>query len=191
MVVAVFAAMAAPRSVVAQALDVVSRTRAMDGYIFDRPSLIVMVRVHEESKTEFADESPGSVLNVTANPPYWTHVRAQVIEIPRVNERSAGEPDLASPHVMIEQIARKERPLPLKIGRLYVLLLTPSPKLLGSWQARLPGEPGGFPPYALSVDQGGFEIVNGKLRVLKRGGPLDKYDGHTLSDVLAEMREHR
>lgn len=174
----------------AQKLDVVPRTRATDGYVFDRPALVVTVRVHGESKEEFGDESPGSGMIATVTPSYWTYALCEVLEVLRVNERRQGDPDLDRRVVMIEQLRRRERPLPLRMGRIYVLLVTPSPNLLASWQTQQPGEPGRFPPYSMSVEQGGFEVVNGRLKVLKRGGLLDAYDGRPLADVVADMRKH-
>lgn len=176
-------------------IDVVQRTRSADGYIFDRPSLVVLMRVQAETRTELSSDEPGSIVMVQKTTPYWTYVTGVVIEPIRVNERKDWEPDLADGNLMVEQRDRGEHPMDLQLGHLYVLLLKPSPDLIGNWNPAR-ANPDSPPPYALAVPQAGFEIVNGRLRVLKKGGPLDAYDGGELSDMLqgdcrAQVRSSR
>jgi hypothetical protein len=60
-------------------------------------------------------------------------VTGVVVELVRVNERKDWEPDLADGNLIVEQKDRGEHPLNLQLGRLYVLLLKPSPDLIGNW----------------------------------------------------------
>jgi hypothetical protein len=119
--------------------------------------------------------------------PFWTCVRA-VVNVIRVNERQSTDPDLRHWHLIIEQMDRGERPLPLEFAREYLLFLDPSPKLLQFWKLDRDGDDP-HPPYALAIPQGGFEVVNGKVRPLVKGGPLDAYDGRSVDEVLAEMQK--
>jgi hypothetical protein len=169
-------------------MPVVPRSRSADGYIFDTPNLVVLARVHEQAKVERASDDPMSDLIVKKNTPYWTYVKASLIELIRINERNANEPDLTGFSLIVEQRDRDENPLNLKLGHLYVLLLKLSPDMIDHW-SRAPAA--GPPPYALALPQGGFEIVDGRLRVLRKGGSLDAYDGRTLSELTKEMNEHK
>ena len=93
----------------------------------------------------------------------------------------------ASMDFLLEQKDRGEQPIRLEFARLYVFLLRPSPSLFPNWvPARYTVDH--IPPYALAMPQGGFEIVDGRLRPLVKGGPLDAYDGWLLSDLIKELR---
>jgi hypothetical protein len=184
-------------------LPVVQRTRPPEGYVFDRPSLVVIARITAQVKREMDTDDPLEQLTLK-NVGFWTYVNAEVFQVLRVNERLPGDPDLAQGHFMLEQLDRRERPLPLELGRYYVLFLRPSPEFLPNWrpsdnQLCCP------PPYALAVPQGGFELmdlrvlpfvsglrdmIDATLRPISKGGPLDSYEGRRLSDVLKEMRGH-
>jgi hypothetical protein len=187
-------------------LPVVQRTRPAEGYVFDRPSLIVIARIIAQVKSAIETDDPLEELTMK-DIGVWTHVEAQVFEVLRVNERLAGEPDLAQGYFMLEQWDRRERPLPLELRHYYVLLLRPSTQFLPNWR---PSENQlcCLPPYALAVPQGGFEIldpkptqafvgrgmaisIDGKLRPLVKGGPLDVYTGRPLGDLVKELRSRQ
>ena len=75
---------------------------------------------------EPSDDSPGAVAQVREEVSYWTSVRAAIADVLRVNERSERESDLKEGFFILEQRARGEKPIPLELGRLYVLLLPPA-----------------------------------------------------------------
>jgi hypothetical protein len=167
-------------------LPAVLRTRTVDGEIIDRPSLIVAARVTARTEIEEDSDRPGG-LTLDPKRPSWTLVRGQVFDVIRLNERSESEPDLRTGYFSVEQIDRGERPLRFELGGLYVLFLNPSPRLLKNWNPKSDSVDH-LPPYALAVPQGGFRLVDGKLRVLQRGGPLDRYDGRMFEDVVKIWR---
>jgi hypothetical protein len=180
-------------------LPIVVRTRPVNGYVFDRSSLVVLVRIRAEIKAEVANDEPGSVTTVTEKPSYVTYVRALLLDPLRINERLPNEPDLQNRVLTIEQRDRGDRPLPLKLGHLYVLLISTTPDLLRDWDPKV-SQFLSVPPYTLAMAQGGFELVGGKpgpflegrrLRVLSKGGPLDAFDGRLYEDLEKELREHR
>lgn len=168
-------------------LPVVTRTRPKDGNVFDRPSIIVKARVLQKVQVERTDMDGESLPGAEKKAPFWTYVRA-VVNVIRVNERTSDDPDLKYWNLTIEQIDRGERPLPLEFAREYVLFLDPSPRLLQFWR---PDRPGGDPdpPYAFAIPQGGFEVMQGKVKALAKGGPLDAYEGRSAAEVLTEMQK--
>jgi hypothetical protein len=105
-----------------------------------------------------------------------------VLDVIRVNERQPFASDLRTSVFGVFQ--GSHNPIPLSVGKTYVLFLDPHP-LRMSYQ---PKAERGSDPYifAMHVDQGGFEIVNGKLRVLVDGGELDAYNGWTVNRLKSE-----
>lgn len=168
-------------------LKVVPRTRPLDGYMFDRPALVLLTRVLSRTEEQHVgiDEMPEE----RTNSRFWTYVTAQIEGVIRVNERTIDQPDLKDSYLRIEQQDRRENPIRLEFGRVYLLLLNISPHNQ-TWD---PSQSGVHRPpwYAPAVPQGGFDIVNGRLRPLVKGGPLDAYSGRLLVDVIKEMRERR
>jgi hypothetical protein len=182
-------------------LPIVTRSRPDSGYVFDTPSLVAWIRVKEETKSETPNDEPGASLTVTANPRFGSYVKAYLLRALRVNERRVDEPDLQNRYLTIDLGDAKDNPLPLKLGHLYVLLIKTTPELLRlrGWHAET-DQFLSVPPYTLAISQGGFEVVGGspgpnmegrRLRVLRKGGPLDLYDGRLFDDVAKELKEHR
>ena len=89
-------------------LPVVQRTRSADGYIFDRPSLVVIARIVAQVRSEIETDDPLERLTMK-DTGFWTYVRAQLFQVLRVNERLSNEPDSAQGYFMLEQWDRRER----------------------------------------------------------------------------------
>jgi hypothetical protein len=180
------------------------RHRPANEYIFDRPSLVVLARVIELSTVERLSDTPGAHVLADKMPQYWTYAQAMLGDVLRVNERREGEPDLRKGYFLVEQEARGDRFIPLELGRVYIFLLDLSPQFQADWKPT-DNQLVNLPGYRFAVEQGGFEVVNpqysfrgereptydGRLRVLQKGGPLDKYDGQLLTEVIREFQQRR
>ena len=114
---------------------------------------------------------------------FWTAARGVPIAVVEVNERRKGDPDLSRFELLVEQKDRGPQPIRFEFGRLYLLLLNPSPLLQGR-----PASAVEVDPYSLAVPDGGFEIVSRRVVPLSRGGELEPYRGRLADDVLAEIR---
>jgi hypothetical protein len=53
-------------------LPEVERSRPVDGYVFDRPALVVTVRVLSRTEVEETDVDGGSLRGASRKAPYWT-----------------------------------------------------------------------------------------------------------------------
>ena len=169
-------------------LPVTPRTRPVTGHVFDRPSLIVLVKLFEKTQVESTDSHGVSLPGAEKKAPFWTYVRTQVLDVIRVNERKPEDPDLKDWYLWIEQKGRGEKPIPLEFAREYLVMLTPSPTFMAFWKPER-SDLEHLPPYAFAIPQGGFEITGGTARPLVKGGPLDAYDGMPSTKLLEEIRK--
>jgi hypothetical protein len=147
--------------------------------VFEKAAVVLVVRVRERREVEELDQDGGS-LQV---PQFWTAARAVPWLVVKVNERRKNDPDLSRFELLIEQADRGQHPLAFEFGRLYLVLLNPSPLLGGR-----PATAVQIDPYTFAVPDGGFEIVKRRLVPLGRGGELEAYRGRLADDVVAEIQ---
>jgi hypothetical protein len=160
-------------------LPVVVRTKKPGPDPFDRAVLVVRAKIWQKSQVEQTNFEGESLTPVR----FWTFAKAKLLEVVRLNERASTDSDLASGQFLLEQIARKEHPIPLEFGREYLLLIKPSRDY------NLQNDPSPqSAPYEFAVPQGGFEIVRDRLVPLVTGGDLDKFRGRLLSSVVQELQ---
>jgi hypothetical protein len=115
---------------------------------------------------------------------YWSN-EGQIVREVRLNGKNTEDPDLFG-GVTIEQAERGAKGIKLELGRSYFLLLRRSTRWY--WEpecshgcTRLPA------PFELTTEQGGYEVLHGRLRVLRRGGPLDAFDGKEVDELIAAL----
>jgi hypothetical protein len=143
--------------------------------VFDKPSVVLIGRIVVRYEIEATDVEGGSLIP----PDFWTGMRGVPLTILKVNERRKGDPDLARGAFSIDQRDR-QRPIRMEFGKMYLLLLDPSPYLKGR-----PATEFELDPYVFAVRQGGFEILrNGRLRPLEKGGELDEFAGRHMDEIL-------
>lgn len=163
-----------PHSTIKPPLPEVRRASGNQPTVFHRPSIVLIAQIRERRLIEKRDEHGGSL-----DPPRaYSAIVGETMAVVRVNERQKGDPDLGQLYFVVDQVERGERPLELQFGRLYLLLLNPWPAGRGS------AAPGKLDSYVFAVRQGGYEIRQGRLVVLERGGELDEYDGRSVDEVL-------
>jgi hypothetical protein len=170
---------------------------------FDRPGLIAFVRITETIQTERPNDEPGAELNTAGRPRIDRSADASVLDVLRINERKPEEPGLEGRHLRVVDQNDGGLVRTFEIGQLYVLLLSTTPELLRHWrpfaEQCLVEQCSYWPPtpsYFLASPQGGYKLTTGaayhtegrRLRVLKRGGPLDIYDGLLFDDVEKKLR---
>jgi hypothetical protein len=156
-----------------------SRVPSKDGYVFDKPGIVIVgliTQVCQEEQKTIEGESLIPMRLATQN-------KGVLSQLLRVNERQRRDPDLRDREFVVLQGPDAIR---IDIGKLYLLLLDPDP-LLSSYPR---GQRGGE-YYRLSTKQGGFEVVGGRLRTLRAGGELDAYNGRLLSDAIAEIQKRK
>ena len=161
-------------------LPLVRRTQPVGPDVFSKAAVMLVVRIRERCEVE-AGGFEGQSLNPIRT---WTYTKARVLQIVHINERQEGDPDLAEGEFLLEQMQREKNPLRLEFGKRYLLLLTPSREFILT--AETPNRRRDW--YVLAVPQGGFEIAEGKLVPLVRGGELDAYDGRLVEDVIKEIQ---
>lgn len=168
-----------PPSTVRLPLAQVSRSDATEKSVFDRPPVILIARIWERCEVEETDAEGGSL----SPPRFWSAAKALPMRVVRVNERRKEDPDLARGAFLLEQMERGERPIRFEFGKLYLLLLKPSPVVKGR-----PAAEAEVDRYAFALPQGGFVIEDGSLIPLERGGELDKYAGRPIDDILSLLK---
>jgi hypothetical protein len=115
---------------------------------------------------------------------YWSN-EAHIVRVIRLNGKNADDPDMIGV-LAIEQEERLKNGLKLELGRSYVLLLRRSTHW--SWAPECSHGCTLLPaPFEPTTDQGGYEVLNGRLRVLRRGGPLDAFDGKTVNELITAL----
>lgn len=178
-------------------LPVVTRTVSAQN-AFDRPALIAFVRITKTMQEEPPNDEPGAELNTVGRRRIDRSAEAQVLDVLRINERKPEEPGLEQRYLTIVDENDGDIVGRFEIGQLYVLLLSTTRELLRGWHPfveqclYLPPKPS----YFLASPQGGYKLTTGaaydttgrRLRVLKRGGPLDVYDGVLFDDVEKKIR---
>jgi hypothetical protein len=179
------------------ALPVVTRTASSQN-AFDRPSLIAFVRITKTMLEEPGNDEPGAQLNTANRRQIGRSAEARVLDVLRINERKPEEPGLEQRYLTIVDDKDGDIVRTLEIGQLYVLLLSATRDLLIDWHPFVEGchylPP--KPSYVLASPQGGYKLTIGasddtkwrRLRVLKRGGPLDVYEGRLFDDVEKKLR---
>lgn len=178
-------------------LPVVTRT-ATSQNAFDRPALIAFVRITKTMQEEPGNDEPGAQFNTAVRSQIVRSAEALVVDVLRINERKPEEPGLEQRYLTVVDENDGGIVSRFEIGQLYVLLLSTTPEILRGWHPvveqcpYLPPKPS----YFLASPQGGYKLTTGaaydtkgrRLRVLKRGGPLDIYDGLLFDDVEKKLR---
>jgi hypothetical protein len=156
----------------------VTRKTSLSGP-FDAPALVVVARIRERCEVEVIDEHRRSL-----NPPIvWPGARAEAISIVRVNERRPSDPDLTRRGgFVIEQRDIDKKLVRFAFGRIYLLLLNPSP-YMSAVPSQRPSD-----AYVFGPDGGGFEVVRGRLRPLVSGSALEAYAGRDANELIKELQ---
>jgi hypothetical protein len=135
-------------------------------------------RISSSWEGEHLTDSNGRLLT------YWSNEGHIVREV-RLNGKNTEDPDLFG-SVAIEQGERGAKGIKLELGRSYLLLLRRSTHWYWAPECSLactllPA------PFELTTEQGGYEVLHGRLRVLRRGGPLDAFDGKGVDELIAVL----
>jgi len=153
-----------------------------DKTAFAKPSVVLLVKFRQRWQIEELSVD----LDSLDPPTFFQAGRADVYGIVRVNERRREDPDLARMKIVVDQKDRKGHEVPpFEFGRFYLLLLNAVAKPF--YIENTPPQTA-YDSYTLAVPQGGFEVVNGRLRVLAKGGDLDVYDGRDANEVIRELQ---
>jgi len=149
---------------------------------FDAPAVVLIAQVRHNWEIEDTDQHGKSLI---PKPRSYMVQRAEIITVVRLNERKKEDPDLRKGVFVINQKDRRDNVIKFKFGQPYILFLNPAPQPAFYLDIDVSKEP--YDAYVLAALQGGFEVVDGRLRPLIGGGALDAYDGRDASAVIREQ----
>jgi len=179
-------------------LPVVTRKAPATDNPLDRASLVVLLRVVKTSLEESPNDDPGSQY-LPGRRRLSRSAEGTVVDVVRVNERRADEPTLERRSISVVQIDPRDQVQLLEVSQLYLVPLSTTEDLLRYWRLDAEACPIklAIPGYVLASPQVGYQLTGGastidttgrRLRVLKRGGPLDQYDGLLFDDVAKKLK---
>lgn len=97
-------------------VPVAARQNPTAGRPMDAASLVVLVRVVQKTTVERGDDSPDWPEAVRDREESWEYAMAYVLDVPRVNERRATEPDLKERCLLVDQRDRAANPIKFELG---------------------------------------------------------------------------
>jgi hypothetical protein len=135
-------------------------------------------RISRTAEGEYLKNLNGALIT------YWSN-EGQIVRVIHLNGKNPDDADLLG-GMAIEQVDREKDGIRLQLGRSYLLFLRRSTHW--AWGPDCSRGCTFVPaPFELTTEQSGYKILNGRLGVLRRGGPLDAFDGKQVGELIAAL----